>query len=88
LGFCELGNSGASAVLVPFFASQNVLEDLSFECNELDNEFVDTLLMARLPNLKTLNLSDNMDIDDEEKQEQLREKFGAQAVLFDVEEES
>jgi Ran GTPase-activating protein (RanGAP) involved in mRNA processing and transport len=88
LGFCELGNAGASAVLVPFFASQNVLEDLSLECNELDNEFVDTLLMARLPNLKTLNLSDNMDIDDEEKQEQLREKFGAQTVLFDVEEES
>ncbi|KAL3912209.1 MAG: hypothetical protein SGILL_006974 [Bacillariaceae sp.] len=82
----ELGDEGVAAIMVPFFAPSNVLEDVSFELNELTDEGADTLLTAKLPKLRHLNLDDNMDIEDEKKHE-LLSKFGKDVVFFGDEED-
>jgi hypothetical protein len=81
LGTNELGDEGLASVLVPFFAPTNVLEDLNLELNDITDEGADALLMAQLPNLKHLNLDDNLDIEENTKVE-LIAKFGKDVVFF------
>jgi Ran GTPase-activating protein 1 len=81
LAFNELRDQGVAAVMAPFFASRNILEDLSLDENLVEATGVDTLLMSRLPCLKQLSLKENSDIEDDMKDE-LVSKFGNNVVLF------
>jgi Leucine Rich repeat len=86
LALNDLGNEGVAAIMVPFFASRNVLEDLSLEENMIEDNGAEPLLMARLPHVKQINLKDNDDIEEEMKVK-LLSKFGKDAVIFGDEEE-
>jgi Ran GTPase-activating protein (RanGAP) involved in mRNA processing and transport len=81
LALNELGEEGVASVMAPFFASRNVLEDLSLDENLIDNSAADILLMTQLPCLKQLSLRDNSDIEEEKKIE-LLSKFGKNVVIF------
>ena len=70
--FNELGDDGTAALLEPFCASRNVLEELHLECNELEERGAEALVRAQFPKLKILNLGDNMDL----PKAHLKEKYG------------
>ena len=86
LGFNELGDEGVAAVMAPFFASRNVIVDLSLDGNAIDDSGVDTLLMARLPCLKQLSLKEIGDVEEETKKK-IISGFGKGVVSFGDEEE-
>ncbi|KAG7339469.1 leucine rich repeat LRR-containing protein [Nitzschia inconspicua] len=81
LALNELGNNGVATVLVPFFASRNVLEDLSLEENLIEDDGAKALLTARFPHLKHLSLKDNDDIEEDMKIKLLT-KFGRDVVIL------
>lgn len=70
--FNELGDVGTAVLLEPFCAPRNVLEELHLECNELEEKGAEALVRADLPQLKILNVSDNMDL----PKVHLKEKYG------------
>lgn len=84
LGINDLGNAGVAAVMVPFFASQNAMEDLSLAENMIEDEGADAISMACFPKLKSLNLLENDDIEEEMKHK-LKAVFGGKVLFEEVE---
>ena len=79
----ELENDGVEKI-IGAFKGENVLTTLILDSNELDDASIDILMEANLPKLRVLSLKDNMDLEeaDDEKKDELRNKFPGASVLI------
>lgn len=79
----DLGDDGVAVLAEAFSASRNVLEVLSLTANEIESIGADALVRTDFPNLKRLNLDDNLDI----YKRHLKSKYGPVVIFGDEDDE-